>query len=243
MRALFRADIRRREKGPPVPHRRSGRVAPSFLLWGDSPRRRDSAAVAAAAARAGRVGLFAGWRSLSPLLGVTTPSPIAAPSTTRWRRWRSGREITEIILESRWRTYAEGSTYGISSLEAAFVLPTTCAALPSRRQSRLFLRGLDRTVSELRKEGKKVVNRRLHSRDRVGRCPNTRAPLPWPRMRMGRSRCRHLSNRQEVCAECLHEPAAALRLRTSSIRTPFWCRSGAGAVALNGVPSIATNIT
>ncbi len=130
---------------------------PSFLLWGDSHADAILPAVARAASHAGQVGLFAGGASCPPLLGVTTPQPDCRAFNDAVMALAERPQFSEIILEARWAKYAEGSTFGTEP-KGRIVLADdlgTDASAPDNRD--VFLRGLLRTVGQLRDRGKKVV--------------------------------------------------------------------------------------
>jgi peptidoglycan/LPS O-acetylase OafA/YrhL len=213
----------------------AGAVAPSFLLWGDSHADAILPAVAAAAARAGRVGLFAGGEACPPLLGVTTPKPDCRAFNDAVAALAKRPEITEIILESRWAKYAEGSTYGYEPRGRVVLLDNMCRTPAPDDNHGVFLRGLDRTVSELRKEGKKVVI--------VASIPEIGWPVPAILAR--RALAENADGVDPDVGTYLNRQRFVLNAFTSlrqrygaNVLYPHTvlCRSGACAVALNGVP-------
>jgi hypothetical protein len=134
-------------------------VAPSFILWGDSHADAILPAVAEAAARAGRAGLFAGGEACPPLLGVTTPMPNCRAFNDAVMAAAKDARIREVILESRWAKYAEGTPYGIEPKGQRVLLRDDgCASNDvSRDNHEVFARGLSRTVAGLKASGKTIV--------------------------------------------------------------------------------------
>ncbi|HEX4080284.1 MAG TPA: acyltransferase family protein [Rhizomicrobium sp.] len=132
-------------------------VVPSFLLWGDSHADAILPAVSLAAAHAGQAGIFAGGAACPPLLGVTTPMPDCRAFNDAVAALARNPQIREVILESRWAKYAEGSTYGDEPKGRIALLDDSCRSGDPANNHEVFLRGLERTVGELRNRGKKVV--------------------------------------------------------------------------------------
>ncbi|HWE07252.1 MAG TPA: acyltransferase family protein [Rhizomicrobium sp.] len=212
-----------------------GAVAPSFLLWGDSHADAILPAVAEAAARVGRAGVFAGGEACPPLLGVTTPRPDCRAFNDAVAALAKRPEITEIVLESRWAKYAEGSTYGEEPRGRVVLLDNSCRTAAPNDNHGVFLRGLDRTVSELRKEGKKVVI--------VASVPEIGWPVPAVLARRALAEDAEGAdpdagtylNRQRFALNAF----ASLRQRYGAIVLyphSVLCRTGSCEVALNGIP-------
>jgi len=132
-------------------------AAPSFLLWGDSHADAILPAVARAAARAGRAGLFAGGEACPPLLGVITPMRNCRAFNDAVAALAARPDITEVILASRWAKYAEGSPYGYEPKGHVTLRDDAGTAAAPRDNHAVFLHGIERTVETLRNEGKKVV--------------------------------------------------------------------------------------
>lgn len=213
----------------------AGAVAPSFLLWGDSHADAILPAVAEAAARAGRAGLFAGGEACPPLLGVTAPKPDCRAFNDAVAALAKRPGITEIILESRWAKYAEGSTYGYEPRGRVVLLDNTCRTAAPNDNHGVFLRGLDRTVSDLRREGKKVVI--------VASVPEIGWPVPAVLARRALAENADgvdpdvgtYLNRQRFVLKAfanMQQRFGTIVLYPHSVL----CRSGSCAVALNGVP-------
>jgi peptidoglycan/LPS O-acetylase OafA/YrhL len=133
----------------------SGR--PSFILWGDSHADAILPAVSQAAARAGRAGIFAGGAACPPLMGVTTPMDGCRAFSDAVMKLAHNPGIREVILESRWAKYAEGSPYGDEPKGHIALLDDACRTDVGGDNHAVFGRGLARTVGDLDKLGKKVV--------------------------------------------------------------------------------------
>jgi hypothetical protein len=134
-------------------------AAPSFILWGDSHADAILPAVSEAAARAGRTGLFAGGEACPPLLDVTTPMPDCRAFNDAVMARMKDVRIREIILESRWAKYAEGTAYGVESKGHPVVLrDDACTGSEIAHDNHdVFARGLSRTVGGLKSLGKEIV--------------------------------------------------------------------------------------
>ncbi|HEY1614453.1 MAG TPA: acyltransferase family protein [Rhizomicrobium sp.] len=130
---------------------------PSFLLWGDSHADAILPAVARAASRAGRVGLFAGGASCPPLMNVTTPQPDCRAFNDAVMALAEKSQFSEIILEARWAKYAEGSTFGTEPKGRVVLRDALASAGGGADNHDVFFRGLSRTVAQLRRAAKAVV--------------------------------------------------------------------------------------
>ena len=130
---------------------------PSFLLWGDSHADAILPAVSQAAARAGRAGIFAGGAACPPLMGVTTQMSECRAFNDAVMALAHTPAIREVILESRWAKYSEGSTYGDEPRGHVPLLDDACQTDSGGNNHAVFGRGLARTVGELEKLGKQVV--------------------------------------------------------------------------------------
>ncbi|HTT84826.1 MAG TPA: acyltransferase family protein [Rhizomicrobium sp.] len=130
---------------------------PSFLLWGDSHADAILPAVSAAAADAGRGGIFAGGEACPPLLGVTTPMPRCRAFNDAVAALAHDPAIREVILEARWAKYAEGSPYGDEPKGHVALRDDTCDGAPEGDNHMVFRRGLARTLGELVSLNKKIV--------------------------------------------------------------------------------------
>lgn len=208
-------------------------VAPSFLLWGDSHADAILPAVAEAAAHAGRAGLFAGGEACPPLQGVTTPMPDCRAFNDAVAALAKRPDITEIILESRWAKYAEGTTYGYEPKGRVVLRDNSCRTAADNHA--VFLRGLERTVSNLKQEGKKVVI--------VASIPEIGWPVPAVLAR--RALAENADGADPGVGAYLDrqrfvlDTFASLRQRYgSTVLYPHkvLCRTGTCEVALNGVP-------
>jgi len=215
-------------------------VAPSFILWGDSHADAILPAVSEAAARAGRAGLFAGGEACPPLLGVTTPMPNCRAFNDAVIARLKDPRIKEVILESRWAKYAEGTAYGVEPKGHPIVLrDDACAAdSPAPRDNHdVFARGLLRTVGRLKTLGKNLII--------VAAVPEIGWPVPAVLAR--RALAQHTDTadanprlgvylaRQKfalVAFEKLKHEHAARVLYPHRIL----CATGSCQVALNGVP-------
>lgn len=205
--------------------------APTFLLWGDSHADAVLPAVADAARREGRTGLFAGGHSCPPLLDVTTPSPQCRAFNASVMALAARPEIREVILEARWAKYAEGSSYGYEPHGRVVLLDDGMSA--GQDNHAVFARGLERTVKAL--AGKKVVI--------VASVPEIGWPVPA------------VLAREKLAAETQILPpsedayfdrqkfvmAILARLeRDEGVQVVYphevLCRDGRCAVALNGIP-------
>ena len=210
-------------------------TAPSFLLWGDSHADAILPAVAEAATHAGRAGLFAGGEACPPLLGVTTPMADCRAFNDAVAALAKRPEITEVILESRWAKYAEGTTYGYEPKGRVVLLDNSCRTAAPNDNHGVFLRGLERTVSGLTQEGKKVVI--------VASIPEIGWPVPAILARRALAENADgvdpgvgaYMERQSFVLKTfagLRQRYGAMVLYPHSVL----CRSGTCAVALNGVP-------
>jgi peptidoglycan/LPS O-acetylase OafA/YrhL len=130
---------------------------PSFILWGDSHADAILPAVSQAAATAGRAGIFAGGAACPPLMGVTTPMAGCRAFNDAVMALAHNSGIHEVILESRWAKYAEGSTYGDEPKGHIALLDNACQTDTGGDNHAVFGRGLARTVSDLEKLGEKIV--------------------------------------------------------------------------------------
>ncbi|HEY3638309.1 MAG TPA: acyltransferase family protein [Rhizomicrobium sp.] len=130
---------------------------PTFLLWGDSHADAILPAVAAAAERSGRAGVFAGGEACPPLLGVTTPMPGCRAFNDAVTTSARDPAIREVILEARWAKYAEGSPYGEEPKGHVVLSDESNDQAGGSDNHAVFERGLARTVDELTKLNKKVV--------------------------------------------------------------------------------------
>jgi hypothetical protein len=66
-------------------------------------------------------------------------------------------QIAEVILESRWAKYAEGSTYGDEPKGHVALIDDSCSGDAAANNHDVFVRGIARTVGELKKHGKTVI--------------------------------------------------------------------------------------
>jgi hypothetical protein len=130
---------------------------PSFILWGDSHADAILPAVSRAAAHAGRTGIFAGGAACPPLLGVTTPMAGCRAFNDAVMALAHNSGIREVILESRWAKYAEGSPYGDEPKGHVALFDNACQTDNGGNNHAVFWRGLARTVDGLERSGKKVV--------------------------------------------------------------------------------------
>ena len=213
-------------------------VAPSFILWGDSHADAILPAVSEAGENAGRAGLFAGGEACPPLLGVTTPMPgCRAFNDAVMARVKDAR-IKEIILESRWAKYAEGTAYGVEPKGRVFLTDSACTTGDIARDNHaVFVRGLLRTVGRLKAMGKQIVI--------VAAVPEIGWPVPAVLARRALARETDTANvnprRGTYLARQKFVLSAFDRLKgenTARVLYPhkILCATGSCEVALNGVP-------
>jgi peptidoglycan/LPS O-acetylase OafA/YrhL len=212
-------------------------IAPSFILWGDSHADAILPAVSEAAARAGRAGLFAGGEACPPLLGVTTPMPdCRAFNDAVMARMKDAR-IRDVILESRWAKYAEGTAWGVEPKGHSIVLhDDACTSGETARDNHaVFARGLWRTLGQLRALGKNIVI--------VAGVPEIGWPVPAVLARRALARDRtdvnlplHVYMRRQkfvlATFDRIHRQGGARVLYPHRIL----CAGGTCDVALNGIP-------
>lgn len=213
-------------------------IAPSFLLWGDSHADAILPAVSRAAARAHRAGLFAGGESCPPLLGVTTPAPDCRAFNDAVMTVARQASIREIVLESRWAKYAEGTPYGDEPKGRIVLTDDACTAgaiAPDNHA--VFLRGLSRTLGQLRALGKRVVI--------VAAVPEIGWPVPAVLARRALARDTDIAHVEPPLAAYLARQKFVLatfdRLKRDGAAHVLYphrilCASGSCEVALNGVP-------
>lgn len=140
-----------------------GEMPPTFILWGDSHAEAISAAVGSVAARAGRVGVFAGGAGCPPLLGVQ-PKGNDAQSVRQCPAFNDAvlelvrrSRIDTVILAAHWAWYATGERYGREAERSVWLVEQeTDPAAPSSNEA-AFRLGLERTAITLRAAGKRVV--------------------------------------------------------------------------------------
>lgn len=214
-------------------------VAPSFLLWGDSHADAILPAVSQAAALAHRAGLFAGGESCPPLLGVTTPAPDCHAFNEAVMAVAKAPSIKEVILESRWAKYAEGTGYGVEPKGRAVLLSDdACTADETIHDNHaVFARGLSRTLMGLRAPGKNIVI--------VGAVPEIGWPVPAVLARRALAHDTDVAHGEPRLGDYLARQRfvmttfARLR-RANGVRVLYphriLCASGSCEVAENGVP-------
>jgi peptidoglycan/LPS O-acetylase OafA/YrhL len=214
-------------------------VAPSFILWGDSHADAILPAVSQAAARAGRAGLFAGGEACPPLLGVTTPMPDCRAFNDAVMARAKDAHIREVILESRWAKYAEGTAYGAEPKGRVVVLTDdACTAGEIAHDNHdVFARGLLRTVDRLKVLRKEIVI--------VAAVPEIGWPVPAVLARRALAKDTNAANGEPRLGTYLARQKFVLstfdRLKqenTARVLYPhrILCATGSCEVALNGVP-------
>jgi peptidoglycan/LPS O-acetylase OafA/YrhL len=212
-------------------------IAPSFILWGDSHADAILPAVSEAAARAGRAGLFAGGEACPPLLGVTTPMPDCRAFNDAVMAPMKDARIRDVILESRWAKYAEGTAWGVEPKGHSIVLhDDACTSGETARDNHaVFARGLWRTLGQLRALGKNIVI--------VAGVPEIGWPVPAVLARRALARDRtdvnlplHVYMRRQkfvlATFDRIHRQGGARVLYPHRIL----CAGGTCDVALNGIP-------
>jgi len=181
----------------------------AFSLWGDSHADAILPAVAAAAARAGPRGTVRGGEAFPPLLGAPHPSPMPRLQRRGGGAGEAGRKSPRSSLESALGEICRRLDLWIRASRAV-VLLDTCAHSRSDDNHGVFLRGsIGRSVSFGRREEGR--HRRSIPENRLAGARNTRAPCLAENADGVDSDVGTYLNRKRFCAECLHEPAAALR--------------------------------
>ena len=133
---------------------------PTFLLWGDSHGDALLPAVDAAAARAGRKGLFVAHGRCPPLLHLSLtdePTGRCAQLNDAALKLAMRKEINKVILVARWAYYDQGDGYGPDANEVRHLIDLDPPATPDSSQHAGFARILERTVLALLKADKRVV--------------------------------------------------------------------------------------
>ncbi|MEJ1968879.1 MAG: acyltransferase family protein [Rhizomicrobium sp.] len=127
-------------------------ASPSFVLWGDSHADAILPAVADAARRAGRKGLFVAHGRCPPLLLLSlTDEPtgrcaqLNAAALALIRRDRIG----EVVLAARWPYYDQGTGFGPDASEVRHLIDLAPAAPHDADQHAAFARVLERTIRAL----------------------------------------------------------------------------------------------
>jgi peptidoglycan/LPS O-acetylase OafA/YrhL len=134
--------------------------AATFILWGDSHGDALLPAINAAAARAGRKGLFVAHGRCPPLLHLSLtdePTGRCAGLNDAALQLAMRGQINEVILVARWAYYDQGDGYGPDANEARHLIDLDPPATPDSSQHLGFARILERTVLALLKAGKKVI--------------------------------------------------------------------------------------
>ena len=134
--------------------------APTFILWGDSHGDALLPAVDAAAARAGRKGLFVAHGRCPPLLNLSLtdePTGRCAQLNDAALKLAMRTEIKEVILVARWAYYDQGDGYGPDANEVRHLIDLAPPARADVSQHASFARILERTVLTLLRAGKKVI--------------------------------------------------------------------------------------
>jgi peptidoglycan/LPS O-acetylase OafA/YrhL len=213
-------------------------AAPSFILWGDSHADAILPAVSQAAARAGRAGLFAGGESCPPLLGVTTQRPDCRAFNDAVMGRAKDAHIREVILESRWAKYAEGTPYGNEPAGRVVLRDDACTGTQIARDNHdVFARGLSRTVGRLRALGKEIVI--------VAAVPEIGWPVPAVLARRALARETDITDVEPRLGVYLARQKFVLatfdRLKRGNGARVLYphkilCATGSCEVALNGVP-------
>lgn len=133
-------------------------AVPHFLLWGDSHADAMLPAVAAAAKKYGKAGLFAGHGRCPPLIGVTRPDTRECrPFDDAVMRIALGPGIDTVILDARWAMDAGGAAMGIEDKGSVILTDALSKTASPAETYAVFARGLERTVKALVTTHKTVV--------------------------------------------------------------------------------------
>ncbi len=213
-----------------------GKVAPSYLLWGDSHADAILPAVEDVASQRRRVGLFAGAASCPPLLGVDRLDvPGCREFNDEALKIALRKNISEVILEARWGKDAEGSSYGTEPHGRIAFVDDQSTGPPEPNNRAVFARGLERTVKSLVGAGKKVVI--VASVPEVGWA----VPPVLARLRFARNfgtpsiaKALYLQRQRFVLAELAH--LKAVYGVTVVYPDRILCPGDTCKVALNGLP-------
>lgn len=138
----------------------SGARAATFILWGDSHGDALLPAIHAAAARAGRKGLFVAHGRCPPLFHLSLtdePTGRCAQLNDATFKLVLRRNITDVILVARWAYYDQGVGYGPDAAEVRHLIDLEPPANPDASQHAEFARILERTVRGLRAAGRRVI--------------------------------------------------------------------------------------
>jgi peptidoglycan/LPS O-acetylase OafA/YrhL len=132
----------------------------TFILWGDSHGDALLPAVDAAAARAGRKGLFVAHGRCPPLLQLSLsdePTSRCAELNDAVLKLAQRNEIRTLILVARWAYYDQGTGYGPDATEERRLIDLDPPPVPDGSQHAEFARLLERTVRTLRSAGYRVI--------------------------------------------------------------------------------------
>lgn len=137
-------------------------TGPEFILWGDSHGGALVSVLNASAMLEERAGVSAIYLSCPPLLGVTRHY---TGSTYRCRDFNvevlkyiaENQGISTVILVARWALSAEGERYRGEMKSTVYIGDDASSEISLAENKKVFKRGLERTVSELRKLGKRVL--------------------------------------------------------------------------------------
>jgi hypothetical protein len=181
--------------------------------------------------------LFAGGEACPPLLGVTTPMPDCRAFNDAVMAPMKDARIRDVILESRWAKYAEGTAWGVEPKGHPIVLhDDACTSGETARDNHaVFARGLWRTLGQLRALGKNIVI--------VAGVPEIGWPVPAVLARRALARDRtdvnlplHVYMRRQkfvlATFDRIHRQGGARVLYPHRIL----CAGGTCDVALNGIP-------
>jgi peptidoglycan/LPS O-acetylase OafA/YrhL len=145
----------------------------TFLLWGDSHAEFLAPAVSDAASRKGVTGLVVSEVHCAPLIGVELSDKAGCRkfNETVVEFLRKRPDINEVILAARWARTALGTPYAHDEPNQIVWLRDDSSTTESFDENRaVFSRGLERTVSFLSHENRKIVA--------IGPVPEVRWTVP-----------------------------------------------------------------
>lgn len=135
-----------------------GAKVPTLVLWGDSHAAALMPAIAEAAIARHRMGLFVGYHTCPPLLGVeSSRSKGCRQFNDRGLRLALAPAITDVVLHGRWAQSETGLPY--SHEDAGHVVLTdnqNMIGSPAGNHD-VFARGLERLIRALTGAGKRVT--------------------------------------------------------------------------------------
>jgi peptidoglycan/LPS O-acetylase OafA/YrhL len=132
---------------------------PSFILWGDSHALAMVPGIEQLAAKSNRIGLFAVRTACPPLLGVYRlgEAECLEFNDEVLKLVQRTRSIRTVLLVARWALSAEGERFENEPGETVYIGDRASKERSVAEDSRVFARGLDRTVARLTRTGLRVV--------------------------------------------------------------------------------------